>query len=806
MTERLLLPIEGMSCASCVGRVERALAAVPGVGRAAVNLATGQATIEPAGGAPDLGALCRAVEQAGFAVPVSTHGLTVAGLGAAAPADRVQAALAAVPGVLAVRVEAGTERVSVDAVASLDHATLVQALRAAGLEAGAASPAAPAARARPDPAAVLGRDALLALLLAAPLVLPMLVHPFGIDAMPPAWAQWLLATPVQFWSARGFYVAAWKALRAGTGNMELLVSLGTLSAYGLSLYLWWDAHAGHAPHLYFEASAVIIALVLSGRWLEARARHETTEAIRLLGRLRPARARVLRAGRELEIDIAELCLGDRVVALAGERIAVDGVIRAGASAIDESLLTGEGLPVEKGVGDRVVTGALNTSGRLEIETTAIGAETMLARIIRLVEDAQGSKPPIQRLVDRVAAVFVPVVLLLALLTVAGWTAAGAPVEPALLAAVSVLVIACPCALGLATPAAIVVGTGVAARRGILIRDIAAIEIARDLDVVVFDKTGTLTEGRPRLVALEAMTVPGAEPEALTLAVAVNAASTHPLALALRAAAEAAGAGGPQQPTVTRARTVAGRGVEAVLDGVRHVFGQGRWMQELGLDPGQAAARARLLEADGHTVSWLAREDAAGWVLLALIAFADPVKPGARAAVASLQRAGLATALVSGDNEGAARRVARELGIDDVRAQVLPEDKARVVAAFRQPSRPGGQIRRVAMVGDGINDAPALAAADLGIAMGTGTDVAIHAAGVTLMRGDPRLVAEAIAISRATVTRIRQNLFWAFFYNVVGLPLAALGLLTPVLAGAAMAFSSVSVVVNSLLLRRFQPGE
>jgi len=742
--------------------------------------------------------------------------LPVTGMTCASCAGRVEAALAAVPGVIEARVNLVAGTASIDASATVERAALLHALERAGyrvppLEATAGSAPNATADATPDPAAALGLDAWLALALAAPLVLPMLLKPFGIDAMPPAWLQWLLATPVQIWCARRFYVSAWNALRAGSGNMELLVSLGTLAAYGLSLYLWAQAHAGHHPHLYFEASAAIIALALFGRWLEARARRQTTESIRLLGRLRPAMARVWREGFETAIAIDQVRRGDRVIALAGERIAVDGVIRAGSSAVDESMLTGESLPIEKAPGDRVVTGALNTSGRLEIETTAIGADTMLARIIQLVEHAQGSKAPIQRLVDRITAVFVPLVLLLATGTVFGWLALGGSFENALLSAVSVLVIACPCALGLATPAAIIVGVGVAARRGILIKDIEAIEIARDVDVVLFDKTGTLTEGRPRLVALESIGSPRAE--TLALAVAVNAASTHPLAEALREALTQEADPAGRMPTTTaqipaarpvpeQAQMVAGRGVEVVLAGQRHVFGQARWMAELGVDTTPFAARAEALQADGHTLSWLARQSGRDWTLLALFAFADQAKAGAREAIATLRRAGLAIVLISGDNAGAARRVARELGIDDVRAEVLPEDKARAVAACKQGA---GRTRRVAMVGDGINDAPALAAADLGIAMGSGTDVAIHAAGITLMQGDPRLVAEAIAISRATVTTIRQNLFWAFVYNVLGIPLAAAGLLTPLVAGAAMAFSSVSVLANSLRLQRFRTG-
>jgi Cu+-exporting ATPase len=513
------------------------------------------------------------------------------------------------------------------------------------------------------------------------------------------------------------------------------------------------------------------------------------------------------------LPVEQVRVGDRVVSLTGERIAVDGVIRDGASSIDESMLTGESVPVDKSAGDKVAAGALNTTGRIVIETTAIGAETMLAKIIRLVEDAQSAKAPIQRTVDRIAAVFVPVVLVIAAVTLIGWLVAGAGAETALINAVSVLVIACPCALGLATPAAIIVGTGVAAQRGILIKDAEALEIARDVSLVVFDKTGTLTEGKPRVAAVHSTASLG-DDTALALARAVNQASTHPLADALRTAHASdpasdnksgsdtfsADALSTADRAVTAARVVAGRGVRATIDGVDHVFGQARWMAELGVDLGALQSQADALQADGHTVSWLARKAAEGWQLLALIAFADAPKRDARAAVQALHAQGIATALVTGDNEGSAQRVARALGIDEVRAQVLPKDKAAAVAQYKA----GG--RRVAMVGDGINDAPALAAADLGIAMagdGGGTDIAMHAAGVTLMRGDPRRVAEAIGISRATVRKIRQNLFWAFIYNAVGIPLAAFGLLSPVVAGAAMAFSSVSVVTNSLLLKRYR---
>ncbi len=620
------------------------------------------------------------------------------------------------------------------------------------------------------------------------------------------WLQWLLATPVQFWCARRFYVAAAKAVRAGTGNMDLLVSIGTLAAYFLSLYLWLAE--GHAAHLYFEAAAVVIGLVLLGRWLEARAKRQTSEAIRLLGQLRPSTARVLRDGREILLPLDDVQRGDVVIALPGERIAVDGVIRDGATSVDESMLTGESLPVDKHPGDKVATGAMNATGRITIETTAIGGETMLARIIALVEDAQSAKAPIQRLVDQIAAVFVPIVLVIAAVTVTGWLLAGAPLDVAVINAVSVLVIACPCALGLATPTAIIAGTGVAAQHGILIKDAEALEIARSVDVVAFDKTGTLTEGKPRVTAIVGSDSDsnnsGGSIDAdrvLELAAAINAGSTHPLAEAvLRYADEKQ----LTAPAASQHKVVAGRGASAraqLASGESEILlGSRRWMGELGVDLSALAASADAHEGAGRSVSWLAQRDSERVRAIGLIAFGDTPRANARAAIEKLHALGIETTMISGDNAGAAAAVARELGLAHFEANVLPQDKAARVAALKQ----GG--RRVAMVGDGINDAPALAAADLGIAMGSGTDVAMHAAGVTLMRSDPRLVAAAIELSRATVRKIRQNLFWAFIYNVIGIPLAAFGFLSPIFAGAAMAFSSVSVVTNALLLKRYRlPG-
>jgi Cu+-exporting ATPase len=617
---------------------------------------------------------------------------------------------------------------------------------------------------------------------------------FGQHWMLPGWAQLLLATPVQFWLGARFYRAGWRALKARTGNMDLLVALGTSAAYGLSVYQL-IRHAGHeGMHLYFEASAAVITLVLLGKWLETRAKRQTTDAIRALNALRPDRARVRREGHDIDVALTEVKVGDLVVVRPGERVPVDGEVREGQSQVDESLITGESLPVAKQPGSRVTGGSVNAEGLLLVETRAIGAETTLSRIIRMVENAQAAKAPIQKLVDKVSAVFVPVVIVIAIATLAGWGLATGDWEQAVLNAVAVLVIACPCALGLATPTAIMAGTGVAARHGILIKDAEALEIAHRVKRVAFDKTGTLTEGKPELMAYEA--ADGGHDSLLSIAAGIQQGSEHPLA---RAVLQAAAARSISVPAMAGLRALPGRGVQASTEGSSFYLGSSRLMQELGAGLGELEAVAARHEQSGRTVSWLARERSGRRDVVGLLAFGDRPKAVAARAVARLHAQNVQTAMLTGDNRGSAEAVAQSLGIDTVRAEVLPEDKADAVRAFRED----GAV--VAMVGDGINDAPALAAADVGIAMSTGTDVAMHAAGITLMRGDPLLVADALDISRRTYGKIRQNLFWAFIYNIVGIPLAAFGLLSPVIAGAAMAFSSVSVVSNALLLRRWRPA-
>jgi Cu+-exporting ATPase len=716
---QIRLPIEGMTCSSCVARVEKALKAVPGVGSAEVNLATEMASVTLASGAnPE--ALVAAVRKAGYETRLSP------------PAK----------------------------ASAVDRSWWPFAISA---------------------------------LLTLPLILPMLVEPFGVDLPLPGWVALLLATPVQFVLGARFYRAGWKALLARTGNMDLLVALGTSAAYGLSVYTL-IRHWGHGmAHSYFEASAAVITLVLLGKWLEGRAKRQTTEAIRALQALRPERARVRRDGVEVELPLEAIAVDDAIVVRPAERIAADGEIVEGRTHVDESLITGESLPVAKGPGERVTGGSMNGEGLIVVRATAVGTQSVLARIIELVESAQAHKAPIQRLVDRVSAVFVPVVVAIAAATFLAWGLLTGQWEQALLNAVAVLVIACPCALGLATPAAVMAGTGVAAKHGVLIKDAEALEIAHGVSVVAFDKTGTLTLGKPTLVALEA--ADGDRAAALALAAAVQSGSEHHLAKAVLAAAKKEAVAVPPAEAV---RVAPGRGIEAQVGGRRLAVGSSRWMRELGVDTSPLDERGAAIERQGQTVSWLA--DLSGRPrVIALLGIGDELKPEAAEAVAELARRHIEAVMLTGDSQVVAEAIAARVGIRNVRAGILPEDKAKVVQSLRQSHGV------VAMVGDGINDAPALAAADIGFAMGSGTDAAMHAAGVTLMRGDTRLVAAAIDISRRTYAKIRQNLFWAFIYNVVGIPLAAFGLLSPVVAGAAMAFSSVSVVTNALLLKRWRPG-
>ena len=723
----MVIAIEGMSCASCVSRAEKALCSVPGVASASVNLATERAVVS----GPDLAepALVAALRKVGF------------------------------DGHLAARDET---------------AKLV--------------PWRPVWEAAPA-----------ALILAA----PMALMPLGVHVPLPPLVALLLAAFVQIVPGGVFYAGAWRTVRAGAANMDVLVALGTTAAFGLSCWnlfalvpgwplpapaaIWavlWPA-GGAMPDLYFESSAMIVALVLLGRALESRARSQTASAIRGLIALRPTTALVRRDGAEIEVPIEQLAVGDLLVILPGARIAADAVITEGSGSVDESHLTGESLPVEKAPGDTLSAGALCGASRLVARATKVGAETTLARMVRLVEASQAAKPAIQLLVDRVAAIFVPVIVAVALVTVLVWILVGASVGFAILAAVSVLVIACPCALGLATPAAIMAGTGAAARSGILIRDPAAIEVAGRIRQVVFDKTGTLTIGRPTVV--DAISLDGDSKALLALAAALQAGSEHPLALAVLASARAE----PAQAITA----IPGQGVRGIVDGRTILLGNARLMAASDINVSRLDGDAARLAGEGASISYLA-EAAPAPRVLGLLAFADMLKPTASDAIARLRAKGLRTIMLSGDHPAAVAHIAAELGLDEAVGGVAPDQKAARVSDLRA-SGP------VAMIGDGINDAPALAVADLGMAMATGTDVAIDAAAITLMRGDPALVGDALEIAARTQSKIRQGLGWAFVYNIIGIPLAALGWLSPTLAGAAMAMSSVSVVSNAILLGRWR---
>ena len=722
--------IGGMTCASCVSRVEKALLKVPSVESVSVNLATEMACIEVTSDGTTEALLRRAIRDAGYEP----------------------------------RIQQG-------------HSEQKKETTWSGF--------APVA---------------MGLLLSAPLMMPMLGESLGQHWMLPAWVQFALATPVQFVLGAHFYKSAWHALKALTGNMELLVALGTTAGWALSVWLWIHAQEGHAPHLYFEGSAVVITLVMLGKWLEGRAKKQTTEAISALHALRPDVVHWVGEEGQIDVPVDEIRVGDHIVVKPGERYPVDGEILEGQTQADESMLTGEALPVDKKQGDPLTGGAINGDGTVLVQVKAVGQDTVLSNIIRWVEQAQAHKAPIQRLVDKVAEIFVPVVVFVAMVTWAIWLWQGASFETALIHAVAVLVIACPCALGLATPVAIMAGTGVAAKHGILIQDVAALETAHRVQTIVFDKTGTLTQGRPQLIGQ----VPGPDEKnnsTLMWAARVQSASEHPLAQAVVNAAKAQGI---KLQTPQAMVALPGKGVQAQLNERHLLLGSLRWLEEEGLNTLCWQTEMGHFQAQGATLSALAERTPEGLKPLLLMAFGDEPKPEAQKALASLRQRGIKLVMISGDNTIAAQAMGRKLGLKpeqgEVQANVLPQQKAAEIEKLKKDH--GSRV--VAMVGDGVNDAPALAAADLGIAMGNGTDVARHAAGMTLMRGDVTLVEAALDISALTVRKIRQNLFWAFAYNVAGIPLAAAGYLNPMVAGAAMALSSVSVMANALLLKRWRP--
>jgi len=787
------LPVTGMSCAACAVRLEKVLNRLPGVS-AQVNFATGKARLSAGPEAADGDAVLAAIRKAGFDVAPQVLELGIGGMSCAACAARIEKVVGRLPGVEgSVNFAAETARVRY-MPGLADPAAIVAAIGKAGFT---AMPIAgrdrEAERARKD---AEFRAELRLFWISALLSLPFLAQMAGMlgagfgghhDDWLPRWLQCLLATPVQFWIGRRFYKGAWSSLLGGGANMDVLVALGTSVAYFFSLFVVLAGR--HDLHVYFEASASIITLVLLGKLLEARARARTSVAIEALLRLQPPTAWIERDGQLVELPVAQVVAGMTFVLRPGDAVPVDGEVLAGTSSADEAMLTGESVPVPKVPGDKVFAATVNGDGVLHCRASGVGADTLLAGIVRLVEQAQGGKPAVQRLADRIAAVFVPTVVAIALATFGLWWWLGGELAPALVNGVAVLVIACPCALGLATPTAVMVGTGQGARAGILVKNAEALELAEKIKVLVVDKTGTLTEGRPSLIDLRCADGV-ARGEVLQLAASLEQSSHHPLA---RAVLDAARAEGVAPLAAASAQAVGGKGVTGQVDGravqlgsPEFIAAQGVAMPPALLEPLLAAALTPVaVAADGR--------------LLGVMGLADPLRAGARAAVARLQALGLRVVMLTGDHPAAAARIAAEAGISEFRAQVLPGDKAAAVEALRAEGRVG-------MVGDGINDAPALAAADVSFAIGAGSDVAIEAADLTLVRSDLNGVADAISLSRATLGKIRQNLFFAFIYNIIGIPAAALGLLNPVIAGAAMAMSSVSVVSNSLLLRRWRPQQ
>lgn len=702
--------------------------------------------------------------------------------------SRVEKALRKIDGVIDVSVNLATEKATVKANADVKLETLMAAVDKAGYRAVKISE--PEIHAKDVSKQASVWPIIISVIFAIPFVLPMLLELFGIHWMMPAWLQLVIASIVQFGLGAKFYRSGFNAAKALSGNMDLLVAIGTSAAYGLSLY---QLIIGHADHLYFESSVVIITLILIGKWLESRAKHQTTQAIESLSALRPEVALVRQGEQEVSLPISQVKVNDVVVIKPGERIPVDGIVLEGASSCDESMLTGESFPVTKTLNSTVTGGTINGEGLLIVKTTAIQADSMLSKIIAMVESAQAKKAPIQRIVDRISAIFVPVILLIALITLLAWGFISQDWQQALLHAVAVLVIACPCALGLATPTAIMVGTGVAARHGILIKDAEALETLHNINTVAFDKTGTLTIGKPELVELDVLGMETAD-QILSVAASMQAGSEHPLAKAILAKAKS-------YSYAQNIISIAGSGVMATIDSHEYYLGSLRWMKTLNGYFVDMQDKVNELTQKGYTISFLAKQQSENSiVILAIFGFSDVIKPEAKSAIDALHQLKVNTVMLTGDNQQAANYVGQQLNLDKVIAEVLPQDKANYIYQLQKDSQSNN---KVAMVGDGINDAPALAAADIGIAMGTGTDVAMHTASITLMRGNLFLIADAIDISRRTYNKIKQNLFWAFFYNLIGIPLAALGFLNPMIAGAAMALSSVSVVTNALLLKRWK---
>jgi len=814
--QKISLDISGMSCASCAGGIEATLRQTPGILQARVNFASSKASLEYDPEKISLLQVVRLIREMGYDVLSRKTIFPIEGLHCASCVANSEEAILTVPGIISAGVNLASSRATVEYIGEIDIPALRRAVSEAGYELGPET-------ATIEDVSISAEREIKSLrsrfVVALSLGIIIMVLGFVPEFWGKAYLLWLLATPVQFWAGWRFYRGFWGALKHRRADMNTLIAVGSSAAYLYSVVavLFPGAFVSGViePNLYFDTSALIIALILFGRFLEARARGRTSGAIKKLIGLRPRTASVIRDGKELNIPVDDVQVGDLVLVRPGERVPVDGIIRQGYSAIDESMITGESLPVDKKAGDEVIGATINKTGSFQFESTRVGKDTTLSHIIRLVEEAQGSKAPIQRLADIIAGYFVPAVIAMALVTFAVWFLTGP--EPslnyALLNFVAVLIIACPCALGLATPTAIIVGTGLGAEHGILIRSAETLEKAHRINTVLLDKTGTLTLGEPRVTDVVPV-VSYTQDELLRTAASAEKASEHPLAAAIVAEAAVRKLA---LVAVTDFSSLPGMGIEAQLDGKKLVLGNLKLVQEKGLAPGELEQAATRLWEQGKTVMFLGVDGR----VAGLIALSDSLKPMAKEAVASMHRLGLEVAMVTGDNRRAAMAIAAEAGIDRVLAEVLPENKTDEVKKLQ------GEGRVVAMVGDGINDAPALAQADVGIAIGTGTDVAIETGDITLMSGDLRGIAAAIALSRRTMRTIRQNLFWSFAYNVILIPVAAgvlylafgrsgvpsglhfmlgsYGFLNPILAAAAMALSSVTVVSNSLRLRSFDPA-
>lgn len=800
--EKFAVRIAGMSCAACAGRIERVIAGMPGVDNARVNLATETATVEYRAGEVDREKIMETIKEIGYRPVTARVELLLTGMSCAACSARIEKVLNRVPGVLRASVNLATEKAVVEYnPAEVDVPQLKKAVSDAGYKAAEVEDMTYADLEREEREREIRRQKRLVVfsgLLSIPLVAYMLamvfnVHHAAVPVIFSPYFQFALATPIQFVAGANFYREAFIALRGGSANMSVLVAMGTSAAYFYSVAATFFGERIGTHEVYYETSAIIITLVLLGKTLETIAKGKTSEAIKKLIGLRAKQARVIRDGQEVEIPVEEVETGDLVVVRPGEKIPVDGIVREGFSTVDESMLTGESVPVDKKAGDEVIGATINKLGTFKFEATRVGKDTALAQIIKIVEEAQGSKAPIQRMADIISAYFVPAVVVVAVVTFVSWYFFGAPGDftRSMLNFTAVMVIACPCALGLATPTSIMVGTGKGAENGILIKSGEYLEKAHQLTTIVLDKTGTITRGEPSFTDL--LPAPGhayTYEDLLRLAATAEKNSEHPLARAIVNYAREKGLqlGEPQDFTA-----IPGHGVRTSIDGTAVLLGTRKLMQENHVDISGLLPEVEKLELEGKTVMFMAVNGSPA----AVIGVADTVKENSLEAIRQLQDMGLDVWMITGDNRRTAEAIAGQVGITNVLAEVLPEDKAGQVEKLR------GQGRVVGMVGDGINDAPALVVADVGFAIGTGTDVAIEAADITLMRGDLAGVVTAIRLSRATIRNIKQNLFWALIYNTVGIPVAALGFLNPVVAGAAMAFSSVSVVTNALRLRKFK---